>query len=300
MNLENIFSVFSHRQQKENLEKVTELPESFRNRILLLIKKRFSQARGGNYLTDFWEEMHEQLTMSVGKLTLVEELNHLNPTQDVTVFLISCDHVQFLDFIEFIFKSEYHNKIVSNDNELVEDINRLFEVDNLPYHLTNFVISTKNKTSATSLKVRTVSSYPKIILKENEVIHKSAIRPSLSILEKDDFKYAHEEFIEALTDYRKKDYGDCLTKCGSAFESVMKIICDKNNWSYKQSDTASKLLNIIFDNSNLPRFYETNFVIIATIRNKISKSHGAGVEQKEPSKDVAQYSINQTASSIIF
>ena len=41
------------------------------------------------------------------------------------------------------------------------------------------------------------------------------------------FTSADQEFIEALEDYRKGDYGDCLTKCGSSLESTMKIICDR-------------------------------------------------------------------------
>src|SRR4029450_5031974 len=33
-------------------------------------------------------------------------------------------------------------------------------------------------------------------------------------------------FLNALEDYRKGDYGDCLTKCTSAFESALKITSD--------------------------------------------------------------------------
>lgn len=221
-------------------------------------------------------------------------------------FLVNCSDKHFIDFLEFIFKSKTHWRVaIQDDNKIVNDINELFSADNLPYHVTNFAFSiseepTQGLRGRTTREVRSVSSYPKVILKENEVIHKTAIEPSLSILEKEDFKLAHQEFIDALTDFREGDFGDCLTKCGSAFESVMKIICNKNGWSYSQDDTASKLLNVIFQNSSLPRFYETHFILVSTIRNKISKSHGAGTKPKKPSKNIAEFSINQTASSITF
>lgn len=67
MNLKDIFSVFSHRNPTEELDKLPTLPESFRNRVLLLIRKRWGNAQSGNYLSSFWEDMHEKLTMSVGR-----------------------------------------------------------------------------------------------------------------------------------------------------------------------------------------------------------------------------------------
>ena len=306
MDLKDIFSVFSHRNPTEELDKLPTLPESFRNRVLLLIRKRWGNAQSGNYLSSFWEDMHEKLTMSFGRGILMEELNPSNPSEDVISFLANCSDKHFIDFLEFIFKSKTHWRVaIQDDNKIVNDINELFSADNLPYHITNFAFSiskepTQGVRGRTTREVRSVSSYPKVILKENEVIHKTAIEPSLSILEKEDFKLAHEEFIDALTDFREGDFGDCLTKCGSSFESVMKIICNKNGWSYSQDDTASKLLNVIFQNSSLPRFYETHFILVSTIRNKISKSHGAGTKPKKPSKNIAEFSINQTASSITF
>lgn len=148
--------------------------------------------------------------------------------------------------------------------------------------------------------MRSISAYPQVILRENEIIHQSAMKPALSLLDNKHFELANNEFLEALEDYRNGDYGDCLTKCGSSFESVMKVICERNNWEYKDRDTAGPLLNIIFENSDLERFYNDPLIIISTMRNRFSKSHGAGVKEKSPNKNVAQFCINTTASAIIF
>ena len=110
----------------------------------------------------------------------------------------------------------------------------------------------------------------------------------------------YQEYLEALEDYRKGDYGDCLTKCGSAFESIMKIICDSKKWQYKQTDTASALLSTIINKSGLESYLEQPLIIIATLRNRLSKSHGAGVAPKEVTQNYAKYALNSTAAAIVF
>ena len=52
-----------------------------------------------------------------------------------------------------------------------------------------------------------------------------------------------DEFRKALDDYRKGDTEDCVAKCGSAFESVLKVLCQKNGIPFDANkDTAGPLL----------------------------------------------------------
>ena len=60
--------------------------------------------------------------------------------------------------------------------------------------------------------------------------YEEVVRPALAILAHPDFANANKEFIEGWDDFKKSDFDDCLVKCGSCFESVMKIICDKKGW----------------------------------------------------------------------
>lgn len=106
---------------------------------------------------------------------------------------------------------------------------------------------------------------------------------------------ANKEFLNAL-----EDFSDCLTKCGSSFESVMKVLCEKNSIPYKKTDTASVLLNALISNGNLDGFWSQPLILIATLRNRFSSSHGAGTEKKNLTKHLAQYVINATASAILF
>ena len=127
-----------------------------------------------------------------------------------------------------------------------------------------------------------------------------AIKPTLTFLQTHSaFVQADQEFLEALRHYRKGEYRDCVLKCGNSFESVMKIICNRKQWPYKQTDTAQKLLTTILSRSTLDSFFEQPIMLIATIRNRLSTAHGAGTQQKTVPKHVANYVINATASAIL-
>ncbi|MCK9354087.1 MAG: hypothetical protein M0P59_07995 [Gallionella sp.] len=130
-------------------------------------------------------------------------------------------------------------------------------------------------------------------------MYQSAIQPTLQLLRHSDFVSANKEFMEALDDYRKADYGDCLTKCGSTFESVLKVICARNNWPYSASDTASPLLKTVVSKSGMEPFFEQPLILVATIRNKLSNSHGAGLTPRDVTEAKAEYAINATASAIL-
>jgi hypothetical protein len=131
------------------------------------------------------------------------------------------------------------------------------------------------------------------------VLYCSAIQPTLQLLREPEFSAANTEFLEALEDFRKADYGDCLAKCGSAFESVLKVICVRQKWSYAPTDTASPLLKTVISKSGLEQFFEQPLILLATMRNKLSKAHGAGVESRNVSKAKAEFAINATASAIL-
>jgi hypothetical protein len=99
-------------------------------------------------------------------------------------------------------------------------------------------------------------------------------------------------------DYRKGDISDCLTKCGSAFESVLKVICDRKGWAYQQTDTAKVLVSIVLPHTSLESYFESLLMIIATLRNKLSSAHGAGTAVKQPARHIAQYTLNATACAM--
>jgi AbiJ N-terminal domain 4 len=134
---------------------------------------------------------------------------------------------------------------------------------------------------------------------DNQFVHKSAVQPALQLLADPKFKTANEEFLEGFDDYRKGDYDDCLTKCCTAFESVLKIVCAIKGWTYDEKYSAGPLLKTHLDNNGLEPFFEQPLMIIATLRNQLSKSHGAGMTTKIVPEHYARYALNATASAII-
>ncbi len=213
-----------------------------------------------------------------------------------------CSTAEFLDFLEDIFNNPVFVQVNSGTKAIIDEINLILRQDNLPYSMTYFVWETVTFTSGMHAggQGTQVRNYPKAIVKDSEVLHNEAILPALLLLSQPHFASANKEFLAALEDHRKGDIGDCLVKSGSALESVMKVICDKKSWSYKQTDTAGTLIKTIIANSGLDNYFEPLLIGVATIRNKLSTAHGAGTTTKTPPRHVAQYALNMTASAMLF
>ena len=305
--LSNIFT----KRNEEQLNSLKPLTQDFRYRVRQLCADTFSEEHRGYFdnIEPFWLEIHKRLNYLNGSSITSSEYSYGSP-RGVDKYLINCDDGRFLDFIELIFQVRIvlHNHGYSWNAEhrrsIIESINQFFQMDDLPYDLTQYIYRTYD--NAVGVIVGTdnydsfgIVKYPQVILRENDVIHSSAVRPALTLLSNPVFSSANTEFLGALQHYRKGEYGDCLTKVASSMESTMKIICDQRGWHYNQSDTFSKLLDIVFQQSSLDSFLKQPIMQIGTFRNKFSSSHGAGVQNNNVQKHRAQFAINISASSII-
>nr|WP_283105316.1 hypothetical protein [Shewanella seohaensis] len=292
--LGNIFDVFSRRKHSHE-KKVKPIAKTFRNRYFMIFEEFFSD----NTFTAL-TEIHKKLCFLHGKYQLVDNAYRgMSQADEVLNFIMVCEDKHLLDVIEYTFQVMTWNER-NREEELIVQINEFLAVDDLPYYLTKTVweeVQTYfHGSPATSKQIR---EYPKVIRKDSDLIHDNAIEPALSLLRKPDLLNANEEFMLALQDFKKGDYKDCVSKCCSSFESVMKVICKRRGYTYTEKLTAAPLLNTIISNSELDSFWEQPLILIATIRNRLSYSHGAGNENKSVPEHVAQYSINATASAIL-
>jgi len=282
------------------------IPETFRNKVFLFCMDTFSNKHNpygsGNYLDTFWEEIHAMLRYRHGRLSLVPAAEYSNPGRASVIYLLSCKDEEFIDFIEYIFRVECLSHVTQNENELVEEINQLISSEGLGYELTDFVKERRIESTqfGDNQEVIVTVAWPQIIVKENQAMHSTAIKPVLVLLGDPGYKTANTEYLESLEDYRKEKWGDSLTKCCSSFESVMKIVCEKKKWKYSQSDTASPLIKTIIMKGGLESHYEQPLAYIAALRNKYSTAHGAGVKPKNVTKNIALLGINLTAAAILF
>lgn len=291
---EKLFDVFSRRDKELNSILVKPLTREFRNRVLMLLRDCPQLS-----FHHFLGTLHQKTSYLYGRFDLSGVSSQSSPQDDMLDFFISCSDENCLDIIELIFRSDISG-ITWPDNNLISSINQFFDVDALPYHLTGYSTEEfKSFFHGSPATARRITEYPKIIRKDSEIVHQNSMAPALNLLDDPIFKHANEEFLKALEDHRKGDYRDCLTKCGSAFESVMKILCAKNSLPYKETDTASTLLRNLLGKGNLDQFWEQPLILIATLRNRLSSSHGAGSQAKIIPDYVATYTLNSTASAIL-
>ena len=163
-------------------------------------------------------------------------------------------------------------------SKFVDEVAETFEKCRLAYRV--------NKTSPAS-----------IYLAEDEVIQKTALEPALAVLSEPRFEVAGEEFRSAMNEYRNGNYADCLVKCGSTFESVLKVICKSNGWSFARTDAAVK--TVVGKCPSLAPFFERPLMLIATMRNELSTAHGGGDKPRAPRRSVARYAVASTAAAIV-
>ncbi len=303
MNIKQLFDVFSRR--KPQAEKpLKPLTAEFRNRVMMLCRDRFaspgSVIGGEDYRRELWTEMHRRFTYLTGRHRLSTNPDVPDEIQDVLQFLLKCDNDHFLDFVEYIFRVECYWRACTDENNMVEEINHFFLLEDLPYALTPFIRETRIENFLGGPReAQVLVSHPKVVLRDRQVPYTEAISPAIQLLADRGFASANLEFLGALEDYRKGHYGDCLTKCGSAFESTMKLICDKRRWPYIETDTAAPLLKVILAHSTLDAYFEQPLLNIATLRNRLSSSHGGGTKPRSAPPQRARYAINATAAAIL-
>ena len=247
----------------------------------------------------FWEAIHKRLQYLHGRQSLSAKRSP-NFLADLEHYFVECSDEDFLTFVETIFKTDEFWHEVNHENEFVSHVNEFLRQDSLPYTLTGFVYGQRTESLyGRDQTVRYLSSYPQIIRREDEILHQTAIQPTLTLLADPAFNSANEEFLEGLGHYRKGEYKDCVTKCASSLESVMKVICDRKGWSHPGNAEATVLLNTILPKTNLPPFFKNPLQLVSIIRNELSSVHGAGTQTRTIERHMANFVINSTASTIL-
>lgn len=251
-----------------------DVPEEVRTRIFHAFRHVT-----GNEAGAILEEVEETLLMAYGGLSQ-SPFAAARASDNATVeHFFTCHHEQALDFIEAIFPTLAYFRS-RGKNTLVELINAVFREHGVGYELTDFVETpSEERRSPLGMKVGMAFkvTYPEILKKSSQYEHEQIVKPALEVLKDPRFNVANAEMLKAHGHYRHGSYDDAITSCGSAFESVLKTICDVKGWGYDpDTDTLSKLVKICKDNGLFPGFYGPVFEGTGTVRNKLGDAHGRG------------------------
>lgn len=136
--------------------------------------------------------------------------------------------------------------------------------------------------------------------------HKEIVKPALVLLSHPQYQGAQEEFLKAHQYFRDSDYKGCLTECVKAFESTMKAICEKRNWTFQKTDAAKTLIDICLNNGLIPSMLQSELNALQTVLqsgaptlgNKLSR-HGQGPVPTAVPQHVAAYALHLTAANIL-
>jgi hypothetical protein len=289
----NIFNVFSRRKENQSQPK-KQLTDQFRQRTFMLIRDM------GPGMVETLEFLHDRLSYLTGRPNLSGNQN-ISYADDAFKFLHTCSDPHFLDAIEYLVHQDGWSYIGGYHEPVIDRLNEFLSIDDLPYFVTKPVWETNEEMYRGELtKFTRIREQAKVIPRESQAVHETAIEPALKLLHQPAFLNANSEFMSALEDFRHGKFGDCVTKCNSSYESVMKVICGQKGFGYSQGDTTAKLVRTIMQKTEMDSFWEQPLMTVGTLRNKVSTSHGAGEVQKVVPEHVAKYTLNMTASAIIF
>lgn len=143
-----------------------------------------------------------------------------------------------------------------------------------------------------------------IIRIDSQMIHSEVVSPALTLLAGDGYAGAQEEFLRGHKHYRKGNLKEAMNAWATAFESVMRRICDERGWKYDGA-TARTLIGVCLDHDLIPAFWQDHFTSLRNLlqvgvaRNKLS-AHGQGAEPVEVPRHLAAFVLHMTAAAILF
>jgi len=303
--LGQFFDVFSRRARVHGPGyKPPVISRELHGRILLLYGEVISgrlntRARGyaEDHSASFFAQMHQALRLLYGRANLAEQRQR-NDVEDVMAFTNDCTAEQLFDFIEASFKLDVSLRIFGDENEFVAALNDTIRRDGAPFQVLPGIQREQPEQHYVSI-VRV--AFPRVVRVDEEIAHREAVMPALSVLGDPAYAGADDEFRRALQDYRAGDYADCLGKCGSAFESVLKVLCQKNNITIRSGQgTAGHLIPPVLAKSTLDAgTFQEPLTLVARMRNRLSSSHGGGSTVRSVDQHIAQYALTATAAAIV-
>lgn len=246
---------------------------------------------------DWWLHLFKAYIREKGLVCLVDR--HSDPCAQFREYFVQASTEAALDVVELLFRfvdgpirdlDQYQRQRwgLISPGSAIDELNGRFREHGIGYEFAGGEI------------VRVDSKY----------VHAEAVRPALELMHGAGrhFTGPLQEFMSAHERYRKGEDKDAVTWALKAFESTLKAICTARGWPFDANkDTASKLLQIVFDNTLVPAWLQSEFTAlksvleagVPTVRNKTS-GHGQGPAPTSVPQHLTRYVLHLTASNIVF
>lgn len=213
-----------------------------------------------------------------------------------------CPIEQAIDFIEACFQTRAY----AGYQRGVDEINVILREQGIGYELTPYTDHKVEKEASLfgSRRKATLieTEYPRMIRRDEHLLHEEVVKPALQLLASSKLRVANSEMLKAHAALRTGEFEDAITLCGSAFESVLKTICDIKRWPYDPNrDAGAKLVGICRDHNLFPPFYAPILETVATIRNKLGDAHGRGPRAVHVvTQAQAEHMLHLTSAHVLF
>lgn len=299
MSLRELFSKNKEKNARKNqpvVYKYDKIPKKFRVQVFHIWKSAIGLY--GEFLVgdDIWNALHDYMCRELGLVALG---NSLDPAENCVTFLQTQETDHVLDIIQASFNLIEDNFGKYNapppwingnvrpsipPDSAIRELNQRFFENDLGYQYENGLI----------------------IRVDTQYTHAEIVEPALQLLNEPRFKPALQEFLKAHENYRHGRFEDSINESLKAFESTMKIIIAEKKWSSEKNLTASRLIQVCFDNHLIPNHLQNHFAGLRTTlesglpatRNRYS-GHGDGVTNIEVPRYLAQYTLNLSATNIV-
>ena len=287
-----VVDIFSKRQKRltgetPDVYQYDTLPQEFRVQAIRIIERAF----GGDSFdahNDWWfEHVHDTLAEEYGVFELDKDGE--NGYRQVVNFVMTGSAEQVLDVIELSIQVAVRDHEDNVDfpppSKAVAELNARFQEHGVGYQIQEH----------------------RVIRVDSEYLHEKVVKPALTVLRKQHFAGAKEEFQKAHKHYRCKRYEEAISESFKALESTLKVICGRREWSFQERDTANHLIGIVFDEGLIPSYLRSQFEAlqsvlasgVPTIRNR-SGGHGAGKTPRQVPAHLAGYVLHLTAAAVVF
>jgi hypothetical protein len=291
-----IVDVFSKRQKAlrkgvPDVYEYAQIPDPLRVQIVHILRDLFGHyvKHDKNGCLEAFGDIDSRLSREYGVFSL-GTISEIKDQRVINFVLKEPDHERVLDVVEYSFGlyGWYLKAGVGSNrnrhilNKAITELNARFREHSIGYQYEN----------------------GKIIRVDSQLIHAEVVKPALALLTAPEYAGANAEFLKAFGHYRKgeTETKDCLTECLKAFESTMKAICTKRQWTFKPTDAAKALIDVCVKNGLIPQFLQSQLESgIPTIRNRMPGSgHGQGPTVITVPPHYASYILHLTATTIKF